>query len=231
MNSMKDMKEMKERKETKKRNYYQGWITQAWRKEDADAEVIQLQKYAIILFFVLCLVISFGWTTSPSRLTIYVPPDIQNGATIKVGTIPDPLVYSFAYEVWQEVNYWPTDGEMDYKTNLINYAPYLTPLFKEELLQDYTELKAAGQLQRNRYLQGLSGAAYDAVNVKQLSRNSWEVDLTMRLTEYKNNQPVKDVEIIYPLKVIRSNVSPRHNPYGLAIAGFLSEPRRTTTYI
>ncbi len=219
------MKDMKEKK------YYQGWITQAWRKEDADAEVIRLQKYAIVLLFMLSLVFSIGWMTSPSRLTIYVPPDIQNGATIKMGTLPDPLIYSFAYEVWQEINYWPTEGESDYKNNLVNYTPYLTPLFKAELLQDYADLKVAGQLQRIRYLQGLSGAAYDAVNVKPISHNTWEVDLTMRLTEYKNNQPVKDVEIIYPLKVIRSNVSPRHNPYGLAIAGLLAEPKRTTTYI
>lgn len=218
-------------KDVKGNKEHRGWITHAWRKEDADNDVIQLQKCVIILLFILCVAFSLGWMTSPSRLTIYVPPDIQNGATIKVGTVPLPLIYSFAYEVWQEMNYWPVDGESDYKKNISTYVPYLTPRFKSELLQEYGELKSSGQLQRIRYLQGLSGAAYDATNVKQLSSNTWEVDLTMRLTEYKNNQPVKDLEIIYPLKVIRTNVSPRNNPYGLAIAGFMSEPKRTNTYI
>ncbi len=221
-------KNMRDKKESRP---YRGWVINAWRKEDADAQVIQLQKTMMGLLFILCIVCGVGWITSPSRLTIYVPPDIQNGATIKVGTVPAPLIYSFAYEAWQEMNYWPVDGETDYKKNIDNYIPYLTPKFKSELLQEYLELKSSGQLQRIRYLQGLSGAAYDAANVKQLSSNTWEVDLAMRLTEYKNNQPVKDVEIIYPLKVIRTNVSPRNNPYGLAIAGFMSEPQRTMTYI
>ncbi len=225
---MKITSSMKDKKENR---YYRGWVINAWRKEDADAQLIQLQKNVMILLFIVCLVCSVGWITSPSRLTIYVPPDIQNGATMKIGTVPAPLIYSFAYEAWQEMNYWPVDGENDYKKNIDNYIPYLTPRFKSELLQEYSELKSSGQLQRIRYLQGLSGAAYDAANVKQLSSNTWEVDLAMRLTEYKNNQPVKDVEIIYPLKVIRTNVSPRNNPYGLAIAGFMSEPQRTMTYI
>jgi integrating conjugative element protein (TIGR03746 family) len=218
-------------KAMKEKNYYRGWVTHAWRKEDADAKVIQVQKYLLILLGILCAIFSMGWITAPSRLTVYIPPDIQNGATIKVGTVPAPLIYSFAYEVWQEINYWPVDGESDYKKNIHQYVPYLTPLFKSELLAEYAELKASGQVQRIRYLQGLSGAAYEAVNVKRLSNHSWEVNLSMRLTEYKNNQPVKDVEIIYPLKIIRTNVSPRHNPYGLAIAGFTAEPKRTTTYI
>lgn len=53
----------------------------------------------------------------------------------------------------------------------------------------------------------------------------------MRLTEFKNGQAVKDVEILYPLKITRVNVSQQNNPYGLAIAGFISNPERLRTYI
>ena len=176
--------------------------------------MIQLQKYFINILFLLCAAFFIGWITSPSRLTIYLPPDIQNGATIKVGTIPAPLIYSFTYEIWQEINYWAKEGEVDYKKNIQDYWAYLTPKFKTELLEDYAELKATGQLQRIRYLQGLSGGAYEVIYVKKLSNDTWEVDLKMHLIEYKNDQPVKDVEILYPLKVARINVSPRNNPYG-----------------
>lgn len=65
------------------KNLFQGWVTQAWKKEDADARIIQLQKRFIGVLFVLCLAFFIGWITSPSRLTLYLPPDIQNGATIK----------------------------------------------------------------------------------------------------------------------------------------------------
>ncbi|MEO8964692.1 MAG: DUF2895 family protein, partial [Gammaproteobacteria bacterium] len=141
------------------------------------------------------------------------------------------LIYSFAYEIWQELYYWPEENGDDYPKNIRTYWSYLTPKFKSELLEDYADLKASGQMQRIRYLQGLSGAAYDSVNVKKIGNDTWEVDLKMRLTEFKNNQAVKDVEIIYPIKVTRINASTQNNPYGLALAGFVTEPQRQKTYI
>lgn len=212
-------------------NIFKGWVIQAWKKEDADRHIIQLQKKVIWILCLFSLIFFIGWQTSPSRLTVYIPPDIQNGATLKAGSIPKPLIYSFAYEIWQEINYWPTESGEDYQKNIHSYWSYLTPQFRAELLENNVDLKATGQVQRIRYLQGISGAAYDAVSVKQMSNDTWEVDLKMRLTEFKNNQAVKDVEIIFPLKVTRINISQENNPYGLAIAGFVSEPKRQKIYI
>lgn len=203
-----------------------GWITHAWRKEDADHRIIQLQKSLIIMLFILCIAFFIGWITAPSRLTIYLPPDIQNGSTMKAGTIPSSLIYSFAYEIWQELNNWPTDGETDFKKNIEDYWAYLTPQFKTELLNNYQELKTKGQLQRIRYLLGKNGSAFDVANIKKIDNDTWEVDLKMHLVEYKNNQIIKDVEILYPLKVTRINLARSINPYGLAIAGFVFEPKR-----
>jgi integrating conjugative element protein (TIGR03746 family) len=208
-----------------------GWTNGVWQKEDKDAAVIKAQKTTIYIVVSFCLLFAFGWMHSPSKMTVYIPPDISNGATLKAGEIPAPLIYSFAYEVWQEINYWPTDGSNDYQNNLRGYWSYLTPSFKSDLLQDYNDLKSAGQVQRQRYMQGIAGAAYDSSLIKKISDNTWEVDLKMRLTEYKNSQPVKDVEILYPIKVTRLDVSQRYNPYGLALAGFAYEPVRLKTYI
>lgn len=210
---------------------YRGWVLQAWRKEDADLEIIKLQKYFIGALLVISLVFAVGWLTAPTRLTVFMPPDIQNGATIKANTIPAPLIYSFAYEIWQELNYWPDETEDHYQKNIKRYWPYLTPQFKAVLLEDFAELKSTGQTQRTRYLEGTSGAAFEATNVKKLGNDTWEVDLIMRLTEFKNNQVIKDIEVLYPLKVTRANISPQNNPYGLVIAGFVSAPKRLKTYI
>jgi len=210
---------------------FKGWVIQAWKKEDADAQVIKLQKTFIYILAVLSLIFSIGWMSAPSRLTVYIPPEIQNGATLKVGSIPAPLIYSFAYEIWQELNYWPKEDGDDYLKNIHRYWSYLTPKFKSELIAEEKDLRLSGQLQRIRSLQGLSGAAFESVNVKKLGNDTWEVDLRMRLSEYKNGQPVKDIEIIYPLRVTRINVSPQNNPYGLALDGFISEPERLQTYI
>jgi len=85
-------------------NLYKGWVMQAWRKEDADAHIIKIQKYIIGILVFICLIMALGWMSVPSRMTIYIPPDTQNGATLKAETIPESFIYSFAYEVWQELN-------------------------------------------------------------------------------------------------------------------------------
>ncbi len=203
----------------------------AWKKEDRDGQIMRLQKQCIFLLLGICLLAFVGWMTSLSRLTVYIPPDISNGATLKAGEIPLPLIYSFAYQIWQEINYWPEEGTQNYAANLHAYWSYLTPQFTADLLANFADLKAAGQVQRQRFLQGIDGAAYDTSNVKKLSNDTWEVDLKMRLTEYKNNQLVKDVEILYPLKVTRTSVSQANNPYGLVLAGFTSAPIRLKTNI
>ena len=98
-------------------------------------------------------------------------------------------------------------------------------------MQDAEILKTSGQLSRQRFLHGLSGAAYDPVNIKKINSDTWEVDLKMHLMEYNNNQLVKDVEILYPIKVTRMNISEQDNPYGLVLAGFVNNPIRLKTNI
>jgi integrating conjugative element protein (TIGR03746 family) len=210
---------------------YKGWVVNAWRKDDSYLQIIKLQKYFILISCCLSIAFFIGWMTAPSRLTVYIPPEISNGATLKAGFIPAPLIYSFTYEIWQELNCWTKEDGDDYLKNINTYWAYFTPKFKSELIEDNNMLMASGQLQRTRYLQGLSGAAYEVSNVKQLGNDTWEVDLRMRLTEYKNNQIVKDVEILYPLRVTRINISPQNNPYSLVIDGFVSEPERLKTYV
>lgn len=203
----------------------------AWKKEDRDERIIKVQKLFVFILCGVCLLLGIGWATAPSRLTVYIPPDISNGATMKAGEIPNPLIYSFAYQIWQEINYWQQDGTQDYPANIHAYGTYLTPAFKAELLQEFDDLKATGQVQRQRILQGMAGAAFEPSNIKKIADNTWEVDLHMRLTEYKNSQAVKDIDIVYPLKIVRMHVSQDNNPYGLVIAGYVSEPQRLKTYI
>src|SRR5579862_4431610 len=145
-----------------------GWVVSAWKKEDVYRQIIQAQKTFIVILCVISIAFFIGWVTCPSRLTLYLPPDIHNGATLKADSIPDPLIYSFAYEIWQELNYWTNEMGDDYQKNIRAYWSYLTPKFKAELLEDDADLKASGQVQRVRYLQGISGAAYESGNVKKL---------------------------------------------------------------
>lgn len=200
----------------------------AWKKQDRDDALIRAQAIFIGLMFLLCILFCMGWMMAPSRLRIYIPPDISNGAILKAGEIPDPWIYSFAYEIWQELNYWSHDGSQDYSKNLRVFSAYITPEFQTQLKQDYSDLLAAGQIQRQRFIQGI---AYEASSVKKINHHTWKVDLKVRLMEYKNGQLVKDTEILYPLRIIRHEVSNSLNPYGLAIAGFVTPPKRLKNHV
>jgi integrating conjugative element protein (TIGR03746 family) len=213
-----------------KHKLMEGWQSNAWKKEDQDRAVISTQNRFIWIMVGVCIFFAVGWMRSPSDITVHIPPDITNGATFKVNAIPNSFLHSFAYEIWQGVNYWPEDGAQDYSKNLHTYAAYLTPKFQNVLLEEYADLKKAGQVQRQRSLQGIAASTFESSTVKKLSENSWEVDLKVRLVEYRNNQIVKDIEMQYPLKVIRWDVSSEKNPYGLAIDGFISPPVRLKTY-
>lgn len=205
---------------------YQGWVTHIWRKEDADNQIIKLQSKFILILALISAGLAIGWMRSPSDITIHIPPDIQNGATMKIGSIPSSLIYSFTYDLWQELNSWPIDGESDYKKNIDTYWPYLSTEFRSELLGNYNEQKSLGQLQRIRYMQGISGSAFDSSNVTKVGADTWVVNLKMHIVEYKNDQIVKEIDVLYPLKVARVNLASSINPYGLAIVGYNSEPKR-----
>ena len=40
---------------------------------------------------------------------------------LKSEAFPEPLIYSFAYEIWQELNYWPDENGEDYQKNIRTY--------------------------------------------------------------------------------------------------------------
>ncbi len=168
------------------------YIFNAWKQDDMQEMVIKLQSKTIYILISICLMLGLGWMHSPSNMTVYTPPDLSNGITQKVKSIPKAYIASFAAELWQEINYWQSDSGNEYSQNIHNYWAYLSPTFRTELLQESDDLKTAGQLQRQRMMQFQSNTSDETALVKQLSADSWEVDITMRITEIKNNQVIKN---------------------------------------
>ena len=203
-----------------------------WRKLDQDhAHITSLRIVVAVLIFINCL-LWWGWHQAPKDLTIHVPPDLSSGVTQKVTEIPAANLYSFAFYVWQVIGNWPNNGQVDYLRNIQSYSPYITPAFKEQLLEEATQLNAKGQLQdRTRVVQGEVSAAYQSANVINLGNGAWEVDLTVRVTERIGSTILQDAQIEYPLRVIRYDFNRQLNQWGLALDGFVSEPKRIKTFI
>ena len=196
-----------------------------WDKIAKDERLIKLLFYVLLSFFTICLILSVALISATKERTLYIPPNIGNGAIIKTSSVDQSYVYGFAFTIWQMVNFWEHDGEIDGQKNLSKYRNYLSADFKKQLETKLKKdkLKAQG---RTRILQGLhEGGLYEEVNVKKLSANSWVVYLKMRIMETYQGEVIKEKDVVFPLRISRFDVDRKINPCGLIISGFYDDTK------
>ncbi|MFL9883191.1 TIGR03746 family integrating conjugative element protein [Paraburkholderia agricolaris] len=191
---------------------------------------VKTLRMAGAALFVLALLLGFGWWSAPKSLTIHVPPDLRSGSTRKWWEVPPESVYTFAFYVFQQLNRWPTNGEDDYPRNLHALAAYLTPACQNTLQQDFSFRRDSGELrQRVRGVYEIPGRGYGddpTTRVKVLSSDNWIVTLDLTADEYFGAEQVKRALVRYALKVVRSDVDPERNPFGLALDCYAQPPER-----
>lgn len=171
--------------------------------------------------FALVMMVATGWMLVQRDITLHYPPDLRQGAVMKVDEIPPTEVYAFASYVFTYLNTWNEDGEADYPANRYRLRAFLTPRFQRWILDNIKDLKQTGEISgRVRTIQPLPGSVYDPEDVTILSNGSWRVWLDFRIKEYLNGTPIKDVVIRYPVRIVVYKVPPEANPWQLAIDGF-----------
>ena len=172
----------------------------------------------------------FGWSQSPERLTVHIPPDLRSGAVLAADEVPPPNVYAFAFYIFQQLNRWPEDGASDYGRAIFQVSPYLTPRYRADLIAELEQKGRQGELAyRVRGMQEIPGHGYEERRVDVLSAQAWIVWLDVDLLESVKGMTVKRTAIRYPLRVVRYAVDLETNPWGLALDGFGAEgPRRLT---
>lgn len=197
---------------------------------DAQKKHILSLHLVIVALVVVCLFEAFGWSKAPDKLTIHVPPDLRAGSTRLWWDIPPENVYGFGLYLFTQLNRWPTNGEVDYKKNIDAYQYYLTPKCKAVLEDDYNTRSYAGELRnRVRGVYEILGRGYaddPTLRVKQLDKNTWQVNLDINADEYYLSEPVKRAVARYPLRIIRFDSDPDKNPYGLMLDCFTSTPQK-----
>ena len=202
-----------------------------WKKIDRDERLI---SFLWVVIFILCVcnfLLWLGWQQSPSKMEVFIPPDLSSSVTMKANTVPKTTVYALAFYVWQLINSWPASGADDFKKQINSRSAFLTPRFREELLEEYHTKQVSNELERVRYIQGVNSAAYANGNVKSLGVDTWEVDLKVRLTEFVKGTLVKDIEMLYPLRIVKNDTNREYNPWGLVIDGFVRIPTRLKSYL
>ena len=197
-------------------------------------EVAHLQAHvkslrlAVGAVFVVALLAVIGWWQAPRDLTIHIPPDLRSGSTEKWWAVPPESVYTFAFYVFQQLNRWPANGAVDYPRNIHALSPYFTPACESYLKQDEAYRLTHDELRgRVRGVYEIPGKGYGENPTKRvtvISDNDWIVTLDLVVDESLDGELVKRAFVRYPLRVIRYDVDPQRNPWGLVIDCFAHPP-------
>lgn len=191
-----------------------------------DAHITTLRGILVVLA-VLCAGLWWGWKSAPQDLTIHNPPDLRSGSTRAWWEVDPSSVYAFGFYVWQQINRWPADGQADYRRNLQAYSAFLTPSCQRYLAKDYEDRDRRQELSgRVRGIYEIPGRGYHPDAVEILSRDVWTVTLDMAIDEQYAGTPVRDLFIRYPLRVVRADLDPQRNPWGLQVDCFDGIPQR-----
>jgi len=150
---------------------------------------------------------------------VYVPPNLTQGVVTRFDEVPAPVVYTFAHYIFQQLNRWQNDGEVDYPKQLYRLQGFLTPSCIEAFREDMNQKRRLGELRsRARMMEEVSGQGYQRQRVFQETEDRWRVWLDVQLTETIAHHEVKNVYLRYELTVVRFDVDKEVNPWGLAFS-------------
>lgn len=194
--------------------------------KNRDQHILTLRIACGVLVFFLLLT-SIGWIRAPENLTIHNPPDLRSGSTRPWWEVPPPTVYAFAFYIFQQLNAWPKNGEVDYPAKIKTLSPYLTPACQDFLSTDAKKRGDSNELTgRVRVVYEIPGRGYQSKAVTVVDRDHWVVHLDLVADEYVSAEPVKRALVRYPLKVVRWDGDAERNPFGLALDCYDGVPQR-----
>lgn len=192
--------------------------------KDAMIQLLRVAVGVLVLLLVLALV---GWARAPSSITLHYPPDLSTSVQQPLGEVPKANVYGFTFYIFQQLNRWPNDGQDDYVGRIHSLKHYLTPGCFEERLSDYDARSRNNELQgRARAVWEIPGRGFSLQRVTATSNASWVVGLDLHVQETYRGERVKDRLIHFPVSVVRYDVDPELNPWGLALDCYAAAPRR-----
>lgn len=192
-------------------------------ERDALHQHIQFLYLCNFIMLIVAAALWYGWKQSPKNIRVSLPPDLRHGAVVKPGEYAAATIQAFAFATFREFNRWEEDGAADYGNKIFAAQAYLTPRYRSWLVKDMEDKAQNGELQgRSRYMLELDGVGYDSENVQSLDDGSWLVHLKVIIVESIGSIEAKRVSVHYPMRVVKMNVSPQRNIWGLALDGYPS---------
>mgnify|MGYP003385539402 CR=1 FL=1 len=177
------------------------------------------------VIFLMFIVIAGLWASMQHQAKtqkVSIPPDIRSGAIVALNESHPANVFAFTAYIFQTLNDWVTDGEVEYGQNAYKLQHFLSKRHMQDLLNDIDNKGRRGELKgRARTVKLL--ASYDEDHVDILSDDSWVVWLDYEVTEHMKGLEIKQVSVRYPIKVVSTDPTDE-NPWGLLLDGYSKAP-------
>lgn len=172
----------------------------------------------MIGLFLIILLQSLIYANKQNAISLHYPPDLRSGATLEAGEVPPSEVYLFAQYILQQLNNWDENGAEDYPRNVNRLRYYLTPQYRQQLKDAIATLPHGELRDRVRVFKPIPGVAYSEGDVKLLG-DAWLVWLDVNISETVLGQPVKNISLRYPIRIVRYDTNREMNPWQLALDG------------
>jgi len=187
---------------------------------DSKNQTIKSLTLAILLLGVSLLASIYFQYKSKDGITVHYPPDLTKLTRYRANEIPNHTVFSFAYAIFQKLNTWEYNGEVDFPNKVKMFEHYMTYEFKQ-YMNEYIQLKRnKGELNKVRHFTLYPGRNYTKDRVKKIGPHTWVVYIDALIKEYVNGMHTKVIAVRYPIKVTYYDIDFGKNPWKLAIAGF-----------
>lgn len=192
-------------------------------------------RHHIVLNVVLCLALSASVGLNYimfKGLSISIPPDLRAGALVKPGEKNPENIFAFTTSVFMSLNSWGENGQKDYPDNVKKLLAFITPNFRNELIDDMNKKNKAGELQGiTRQLSLPAEYVFDQDTVTVVNSNEWVVKLPLEIKEYVDGKLIKDIEVLYSFVVKRMRTNVGKNAEQIGIDSFYQPPIRTKDFL
>lgn len=203
--------------------------------KDENANFHSTIRYHIISNAVLCMALICSVSLNFALfngLSISIPPDLRAGALVKPGVKQPENVFAFTTSVFMSLNSWGENGQKDYPDNIKKLLAFITPNFRNELVDDMNKKNRAGELEGiTRQLSLPAEYVFDRDTVTVINNNQWVIKLPLEVKEYVDGQLIKDIEVLYSFRVKRMRTNVAENAEQIGIDSFYQPPIRTKDFL
>lgn len=176
----------------------------------------------IVVLTCICFYTLSGWKSAPRDIRIHIPPDLRSGAVVRINEIHAANIYSYVNATMRALYRWEDNGEVNFGERIKELEYRFTQEYKEQLISELNSKQTRGELRnRARYVLERPGfEIYRPEFVVAYDDDSWLVWLDLEIVERTGNVEAKRTTVRYPFRVVRVNISPEKNVWGLAIDGY-----------